>query len=201
VLASAVASRGVVAEAERPLREIGQALFAALLGSGDITGRYRASAALAAGQEQGLRVVLRIDTPALAGLPWEAMYDAVAGGCVCWRDPLVRHVPVPSPLPPLTVQSPLRILGIVSPRGLGLLDTDREKEQLTRALARPCADGLIEIHWAAEATWAAGHLAGTVCGLLRRLTRFRGSIKRGHVPAPAGRGPRRSGRHAPATPA
>ena len=156
VLASAVASRGVVTEAERPLREIGQALFTALLGSGDITGRYRASAAMAAGQEQGLRVVLRIDTPALAGLPWEAMYDAVAGGYVCRRDPLVRHVPVPSPLPPLTVQPPLRVLGIVSsPRGLGLLDTDREKEQLTRALARPCADGLIEVHWAAEATWPA----------------------------------------------
>jgi CHAT domain len=155
VLASSITSRGVVSQVERPLREIGQTLFTALLGSGDISGRYRASAALAAEQEQGLRVVLRIDTPALAGLPWEAMYDAVTGGYVCRREPLVRQVPVASPVPPLAVQLPLRILGIISsPRGLGLLDADREKEQLTRALARPCSDGLIEVHWAADATWA-----------------------------------------------
>lgn len=155
VLASGVASRGVVSLAEQPLREVGQALFTALLGSGDVTGRYRASEALAAGQEQGLRVVLRIGTPALAGLPWEAMYDAVAGGYVCRHEPLVRHVPVASPVPPLAVRPPLRVLGIVSsPRGLEPLDAGREKEQLTRALARPCAEGLIGIHWAAEATWA-----------------------------------------------
>lgn len=156
VLASAIASRGVITEVERPLREIGQALFTALLGSGDISGMYRASAALAAGQGEDLRVVLRIDTPALAGLPWEAMYDTVVGGYVCRRESLVRHVPVAAPVPPLEVRAPLQILGIVSsPRGLGLLDADLEKEQLTRALARPSADGLIKIHWAAEATWAA----------------------------------------------
>jgi hypothetical protein len=156
VLASAVASRGAVTEVERPLREFGQALFAALLGSGEVSGRYRASAALAAEQGQGLRVVLRIDTPALAGLPWEAMYDAATGGYVCRREPLVRHVPVASPTLPLPVQPPLRILSIVStPRGLEPLDAEREKRQLTGALARPCAEGLIEIHWASEATWAA----------------------------------------------
>jgi hypothetical protein len=50
-----------------------------------VTGRYRAAAAVAAMAGEGLRVVLRIDTPALAGLPWEAMYDHVAGGYVCRR--------------------------------------------------------------------------------------------------------------------
>lgn len=80
VLASAVASRAVLPQVERPLREIGQLLFSALLGSGDVAGRYRASAALATERGHGLRVVLRTDTPTLAGLPWEAMYDPVAGG-------------------------------------------------------------------------------------------------------------------------
>ena len=57
---------------------------------------------------------------------------------------------------PLKVQPPFRILGIVSsPRGLPPLDVEHEQEQLTRALAKPCAEGLIEVHWAAEATWAA----------------------------------------------
>ena len=89
-------------------------LFTALLGSGDVAGRYRASAALASERGEGLRVVLRIDTPELASLPWEAMYDAVDGAYVCRRDQLVRHVPVASVIQPLKVQPPLRILGIVS---------------------------------------------------------------------------------------
>ena len=64
-------------------------------------------------------MVLRIDTPALAGLPWEAMYDQAAGAYVCRQDQLVRHVPVASVPAPLRVRPPLRILGVVSsPRGL-----------------------------------------------------------------------------------
>jgi CHAT domain len=156
ILASAVASRAVLPQTERPLREVGQTLFSALLGSGDIAGRYRASAALASERGEGLQVVLRIETPELADLPWEAMYDAVDGAYVCRRDQLVRHVPVASVIQPLKVQPPLRILGIVSsPRGLPLLDVEHEQQQLARALAKPCAEGLIEVHWAAEATWAA----------------------------------------------
>jgi hypothetical protein len=46
VLASAMASRGVLTETERPVREVGLALFSALLGSNEVAGRSRASAAL-----------------------------------------------------------------------------------------------------------------------------------------------------------
>ena len=74
VLASAVLGRRVLSETEQPVREVGEVLFAGLLGTGEVAGRYRASAAVAALRGEGLRVVLRIDTPALAGLPWEAMY-------------------------------------------------------------------------------------------------------------------------------
>jgi hypothetical protein len=96
VLASAVASRRVLPDTEQSIREVGQELFAALLGSGEVAGRYRAAEALAAERGQGLQVVLRIDTPALAGLPWEAMFDLAAGMYVCRRNLLVRHVPVAS---------------------------------------------------------------------------------------------------------
>jgi CHAT domain/WD domain, G-beta repeat len=155
VLASAVPSRRVLPETEQPVREAGQALFAALLGTGEVTGRYRAAAAVAAERGEGLRVVLRIDTPALAGLPWEAMYDQAAGEYVCRRDQLVRHVPVGSVPAPLGVRPPLRILGVVSsPRGLPALDVEKEQEQLARALARPVSQGLAELHWAPTATWA-----------------------------------------------
>ena len=154
VLASAVPSRRVLPETEQPVREAGEVLFAALLGTGEVAGRYRAAAAVAAIRGEGLRVVLRIDTPALAGLPWEAMYDQGAGAYVCRQDQLVRHVPVASVPAPLRVRPPLRILGVVSsPRGLPALDVDKERGQLARALARPVGQGLAELHWAPSATW------------------------------------------------
>ena len=155
VLASAVPSRRVLPETEQPVRQVGELLFAGLLGTGEVAGRYRASAAVAALRGEGLRVVLRIDTPALAGLPWEAMYDQAVGAYVCRQDQLVRHVPVASVPAPLRVRPPLRILGVVSsPRGLPPLDVDKEQDQLARALARPVGQGLAEVHWAPGATWA-----------------------------------------------
>ena len=156
VLASAAPpSRRVLPETEQPVREVGQVLFGALLGAGEVAGRYRAAAAVAAERGEGLRVVLRIDTPALAGLPWEAMFDQAAGAYVCRRDQLVRHVPVASVPAPLRVRPPLRILGVVSsPRGLPALDVEKEQDQLARALARPAGQGLAELCWAPSATWA-----------------------------------------------
>ncbi|MGD0699403.1 MAG: CHAT domain-containing protein [Trebonia sp.] len=155
VLASAVTSRRVLPETEQPLREVGAELFAALLGTGEVAGRYRAAAAVAAAQGSALRVVLRIESPALAALPWEAMYDHATGSYVCRQDQLVRHVPVASLAAPLRVQPPLRILGVISsPRGLAALDVEKEQDQLARALARPVSQGLAELHWARGATWA-----------------------------------------------
>ena len=154
VLASAVPSRRLLPETEQPVREAGQVLFAGLLGTGEVAGRYRAAAAVAAERGEGLRVVLRIDTPALAGLPWEAMFDRAAGAYVCRKDQLVRHVPVASVAAPLRVRPPLRILGVVSsPRGLPALDVEKEQDQLARALARPASQGLAKVHWAPSATW------------------------------------------------
>lgn len=155
VLASAVSSRRVLSETEQQVREVGELLFAGLLGAGEVAGRYRAAAAVAAERGQGLRVVLRINSPTLAALPWEAMFDQSTGAYVCRQDQLVRHVPVASVPEPLQIRPPLRILGVVSsPRGLPPLDVEKEKEQLTRALARPIDQGLAQVHWADTATWA-----------------------------------------------
>jgi YVTN family beta-propeller protein len=115
---------------------------------------YQATRALAGERDQGLRLVLRIDEPSLAGLPWEAMYDDSIGEYVCREEPLVRHVPVSRVAPPLAVHPPLRILGIASsPRGLARLDVEKEHEQLAHALDRPIAAGLIDLRWAPDATW------------------------------------------------
>ncbi len=158
VLASAVPARRVLPETEKPIRAVGETLFTAVLGTGEVAGRYRAAAAVAAAREQELRVVLRIDTPELACLPWEAMYDDAAGGYVCLREQLVRQVPVASVPAPLTVSPPLRILGVISaPRGLHALDVEKERELLTRSLAGPVGAGLVELTWAPSAAWADLH--------------------------------------------
>jgi WD40 repeat protein len=155
VLASAVSSRRVLPATEHVVREVGQMLFDMLLGTGAVAGQYRAAAALAAERGERLRVVLRIDTPTLAGLPWESMYDQANDVYMCRQDHLVRHVPVAGVPAPLQIRLPLRILGVVSsPRRLPLLDVDKEQEQLTGALAGLASQGLAEVHWAPSATWA-----------------------------------------------
>lgn len=140
VLTSSVSARRIRRGAERPAREAGDALFTALLGTGEVAGQYRASAAVAASRDQALRVVLRIDAPDLAGLPWEAMYDQAAGGYLCLHGQLVRHIPVPVPAAPVAVRTPMRILGVISsPRGLPPLDINKERSLLAGALAGPAA--------------------------------------------------------------
>jgi CHAT domain len=145
-------------ETERPVRDVGQELFAALLGIGEVAGCYRASAAPAAEQERGLRLSLRTDSPELAGLPWEAMYDQAAGAYICRQEQLVRHIPVPRVPAPFTVSPPLRILGVVSvPQGLAALNVARERDLLTSALAPLVTLGLAEVAWAPSATWDGLH--------------------------------------------
>jgi len=129
LLVSAVSARQILGPAERVVRDSGQALFTALLGTGEVGGRYQGSAALADRLGEELRIVLRIEAPELAGLPWEAMYDEAAGGYVCRQHQLVRHVPVAAVSPPLEVRPPPRVLGAISaPRGLAPLDDGRERE-------------------------------------------------------------------------
>jgi WD40 repeat protein len=147
VLASSVPTRRLLDENEQAIREVGQALFKALLGTGEVAGRYRA-----AERDEDLRLVLRIEDPVLAGLPWEAMYDDGIGTYVCRRHQLVRHVGVPAAAAPLAVTPPLRVLGIVSsPRGLSPLDVEKEKDNLTRALA---GNSSVQLTWAPSVTWA-----------------------------------------------
>ena len=150
VLNSALPSGAPVPDTEQPVRDVGRVLFTALLGTGDVASRYRAAEEFSAKSGQGLRVVLRIDSPELTGLPWEAMFDQAAG-----QYEIVRHVPVASVPEPLRGEPPLRILGVVSsPRGLSALDVEKEKDLLARALARPVSQGLVELRWAPSATWA-----------------------------------------------
>ncbi len=56
-------------------RVLGGALFEALC-AGEVRNRFDVSRQLAAAQQAGLRVRLRIEDPTLAALPWELLFDA-----------------------------------------------------------------------------------------------------------------------------
>lgn len=141
-------------DGDRALRDVGRKLFAASLGAGELAGGYQASAALAAAAGQRLLITLRVDDPALARLPWEAMYDDAASRYVCRRDQLVRNVEVAAATVPLEIELPLRILAVVStPSGPDELDTGEEKRQLMDALSPLIAEQRAELVWAPSAAW------------------------------------------------
>ena len=123
---------------------------------GDLRAMYYESKRTALAQGKGLRVKLRIVAPELAALPWEYLYDAREGEYICLSHgtPVVRYLEVAQPPRPLTVTTPLRILGMVaSPRGLPELNVDVEKERLERAVADLQAEGLVELEWLEGETW------------------------------------------------
>jgi CHAT domain len=153
VLASAVPTRGVLSAQERPVREVGQQLFAAVFAE-RVYGRYTASVQEAARRGEPLRVVLRLRAPELAGLPWEAMFDPEADEYLCQREPIVRYVETAQPANPLLVKPPLRVIGLVSaPSDLPTLDVAEEKRRLAHAIDDLVKRGQVELTWASGGTW------------------------------------------------
>jgi hypothetical protein len=74
VLASTAVVRRAPTTDEKPVRELGQQLFEALV-CGDVRGLYVASRQRAHEQGSVLRLVLRVRPPELARLPWEFLFD------------------------------------------------------------------------------------------------------------------------------
>ncbi len=155
VLASAVTSRSGFSTLERPVRDVGQALFEALF-DGHVYGRYTASLQEAARRGEPLRIVLRLRAPELAGIPWETMFDSESGEYLCQREPVVRYVDTAQSSSPLATTGPLRILGMVAaPRDLAALDTAEERRRLDDALGELSSQGLVEMVWVEGGNWAA----------------------------------------------
>lgn len=152
VLASAVAGRRVLTPGEQRLRDVGQRLFDALF-TGAVGDAYRASALAAGTRGDRLQVVLRLDVPGLAAIPWESMYDTQNDEYIGLADPVVRRIPS-TDAEPLAIVAPLKVLVLVaSPGGMTALDVEAERAKLTQALSEPIADGRIELTWLMQASW------------------------------------------------
>jgi hypothetical protein len=122
----------------KTVQEFGAELWQALF-TGDVLSRFEVSRNEARTQNAGLRLKLRFSAPELAALPWEYLYDASRGDylSLSLATPLVRYLSLPESMEPLTVEPPLRILGlVVSPDDLAPLDVEHEKQRLEYAVAQ-----------------------------------------------------------------
>lgn len=157
ILASAVSARRVISTAETSVQAVGIQLFDAIF-SGDIGAAYRTSTAVASERGAGVQLVLRLNSPGLAALPWEALYDNETRTYLCRKEPLVRLVAASRTAPPLPVQPPLQVLGVISsPKGLEALDVEAERDLLGEALREHVEQGRVALHWLVDATWEALH--------------------------------------------
>ena len=142
---------------ESEIHRLGGELFTSVF-AGEVGTAFRSGQAVARERATSLQVRLRLTDPALAALPWEAMFDPVDGVYVCRKEPLIRYVDAPTSNEALQVDPPLRILGIIStPRDLPRIDAASERGRLERALATHLAAGRVIIDWLEEATWANVH--------------------------------------------
>src|SRR5260221_9793945 len=147
--------RLILSSEEQAVQNFGRALFDALF-TGEVRTRYAISQLAAANLDKGLRLRLRIQSPELAALPWEFMYDPGHAKFICLssHSPLVRYLELPQPPQPLSITPPLRILGMaVGPKDLADLDIEREKLGVERATKDLKANGLVELIWLQGQTW------------------------------------------------
>jgi CHAT domain/WD domain, G-beta repeat len=123
--------RSVDAPETKAIKAFGERLYQALFHD-DLRVSLERSLSEAAAKGAGLRLRLRLsDTPELAELPWEFLYDQARNRFMCLSDrtPLVRFLEVPDPPRPLPVSPPLRILVMISsPRDAGFAELDVEQE-------------------------------------------------------------------------
>lgn len=155
LLLPAEARRRASTAEEQGIQRFGRELFDALM-VGEVRSAYDISCRQAESQGKGLRVVLRVQSPALASLPWEFLYDPREGEYLCLMSdrPVVRYIETAQPVQPLTVTPPLRILGMIaSPTGLPALDMEQEKLRLAKATEKLQAQGLVELVWLEGQTW------------------------------------------------
>jgi hypothetical protein len=131
-----------------PLKEFGAKLYGAVF-KDELREILQRSLSSTYEQNVGLRLRLRLsDTPELAELPWEFLYDTGHKRFLARSrySPLVRYLDLPDPPHSLSVDGPLRVMVMISnPSDYYELDAEREWNLLNSALAQQLADGRVVI--------------------------------------------------------
>jgi len=142
------------------LRAIGDGLFRALLTQNEeIRLLYSGSRNKALEDGSNLRVKLRIEAEALGALPWEYFYDDLILKDYLGLDAhtsLVRYVPMAQQASRMSIQGPVRVLGMAAnPRtGNGAdyakpLDVTDERARIDKAIRSLHESGEVNFQWVA----------------------------------------------------
>jgi hypothetical protein len=152
--------RAVVDSHNQASMELGGRLYEAVFNE-ELRLAWSRSLDVARAGGHGLRLRLRLtEAPAIAGLPWELLYDRRSNSYLAQSDrtPLVRYMEVAEPPQPLLVNGSLRILVVISsPVDQEELDTESEWRKINEALREPVAQGRIRLDRLPQATMS--HLA------------------------------------------
>jgi hypothetical protein len=155
-------TRGPGRPESAPLKDFGGRLYGAVF-QDELRDVLLRSLSQTRGQGMGLRLRLRLaDTPELAELPWEFLYDPRLNRFLAQslHTPLVRYLDLPDPPRPLSMEGPLRLLVMISsPAGYPELDAEQEWSLVTGALAQQQEQGLVIVE----------RLAATMSALRGRL--------------------------------
>ncbi len=121
----------------RAARDFGSKLYDGVF-QGDVQTVFRKSIDAARAADYGLRVRLHLaDTPELADLPWEYLWQPQRREflALTTETPIVRYFDLPETVKPLAVTPPLRVLVMLSnPSDVDCLDVEKEWQQLKQAI-------------------------------------------------------------------
>lgn len=155
LLRSGGSRRKVLLPEESTVRDFGAALYDSIF-TGEVRSIFEASQRTAADAGHGLRLRLRIQSPSLAALPWEYLFDKRLGDYVALATdtPLVRHLPLTSAAEPLAIRPPLRVLGMIaSPANLAPIDVRAERATVETALRGLIGRGIVDLQWVQGQGW------------------------------------------------
>ncbi|WP_203773080.1 CHAT domain-containing protein, partial [Paractinoplanes deccanensis] len=145
-------TRGSAGRLEAPIRQLGTDLCDAVLHD-ESRELFEMSLRHAESTRTPFQLRLRIRGTKLAQLPWEFLWDRRRGDYLALNLPVVRYLDVMQPVAPVTVQLPLRILGVIShPDDRDALQVTAEKEALSAALA-PLGDSHVRLRWLEGSGW------------------------------------------------
>lgn len=138
------------------VQSFGRTLFDFLLPS-EARSLYYQCLSEAAHHDRGVRLKLSLQAPMLATLPWEFLYDTRRRDFVCLdpHTPLVRYTELPQTTPPLAVEPPLQILGVIAdPIDMPVrLDVAEEQQRINNAVRALEEQQLVKLTWLEGQTW------------------------------------------------
>ena len=136
------------------VQELGKTLFTSLTQEKSLYACYHTSLLEAQKSGKGLRLRLRFEPPELARLPWEYLYDSGIRRdflSLSKETPIIRHLELELPVQALTLEPPLRILGLVGAHEK--IDVAAEQQRMAQAIEHLTEKGAIELTWVKGSTW------------------------------------------------